>query len=230
MKKIILCAGTLDKKTVGLLECYADAVIGMPMWEKVPGGIGYHPDMLGFAHGNKLWLNEEYYIANSVLFDSLGADIHPCPEPYGRYPDDVRFNAFALGDVLFGRIDSLASDLKSAFASVRNLKQGYSKCSTAVFGNNVITADRGIAAAVGEYGADVLLIDPGTIVLEGYGYGFIGGALVCVSDDTLVSFGDISCHMQSEDVIEFARARGFNIVSAGSGPICDHGGILVLNV
>lgn len=230
MKKIILCASSLDKATLTLLGEYADDVVRMPAWDKIPGGIGYHPDMLGFARGDKLWLNEEYYRANSVLFDSLGADIRPCPEPYGKYPYDVRFNAFALGDTLFGRIDSIAAALKAEFTSVKNLRQGYSKCSAAVFDNNVITADRGIASAVAEYGADVLLVDPGTIVLEGYGYGFIGGALVCVSDDTLVSFGDIRCHMQAEEVLSFVADKGFKIVRSGDLPICDHGGILVLNV
>ncbi|MBQ3099841.1 MAG: hypothetical protein IJC50_02510 [Clostridia bacterium] len=230
MKKIILCSSSLNKNDVYLLGNYADSVVRMPSWDKVPGGIGYHPDMLGFSRGNKLWLNDEYYGANSVLFDSLGADIRLCAEPYGKYPDDVRFNAFNLGDTLFGRADSIAAELKADFASIVNLRQGYSKCSTAVFGNSVITSDHGIARVVAEYGADVLYVDPGTIVLEGYGYGFIGGALVCVSDDTLVSFGDIRCHEQGEEVLNFAAERGFKIVGCGSAPICDYGGILVLYV
>lgn len=230
MKRIIFCADTLSAKEIDLLCRYADSVIPMPRWDKIPGGIGYHPDMLGFARGCKLWLNREYYIANSELFDSIGADICLCDERYGSYPDDVRFNGFAIGDTLFGRAASLCSDLKSDFASVCNLKQGYAKCSAAVFGGNVITADRGIASAVNEFGGDVLLIEPGSVALEGYGYGFIGGALVCVSDDTLVSFGDITTHLQGEEIVRFANDRGFDIVSSRAGGLYDHGGLLVIDV
>ena len=230
MRKIILCSGSLHNAQVSLLGDYADRVVRMPSWDKVPGDIGYHPDMLGFARGDKLWLNDEYYMANSALFDSLGADIRLCTEPYGKYPNDVRFNAFALGDVLFGRADSIAAALKDEFTSVVNLRQGYAKCSTTVFADSVITSDYGIAKTVAEYGADTLYVDPDTIVLPGYGYGFIGGALVCVSDDTLVSFGDIRCHAQGEEVLNFAAERGFGVVGFNGAPICDHGGILVLNV
>ena len=230
MKRIILCADTLSEKETALLCRYADSVVPMPRWDKIPGGIGYHPDMLGFARGGKLWLNREYYTANARLFDCLGADIRLCDERYGKYPDDVRFNAFAIGDTLFGKAGSLCADIKLDFGSVRDLKQGYAKCSAAVFGRSVITADRGIAVAVGDFGGDVLLVEPGSVALEGYGYGFIGGAFVCVSDDTLVSFGDVAAHPQGKEIVRFVNDRGFSIVSSRAGGLYDHGGLLVIDV
>ena len=230
MKKIFLCADTLSKQELSVLSRYADSVVVMPRWDEIPGGIGYHPDMLGFALGNRLWLNREYYSANVDFFDSLGAELCLCSEQYGRYPDDVRFNAFAIGDLLFGRADSLCSELKSAFGSVCNLKQGYAKCSSAVFDGNVITADVGIAAAAKKAGADVLLIEPGFIELAGYDYGFIGGALVCADDHSLISFGDITTHPQGSEIVRFANDRGFEIVSSCAGTLCDHGGLLVLDI
>ncbi len=230
MRKIILCAQTLDDKIKYVLGKYADRVVCMPVWDKIPGGIGYHPDMLGFAYGDKLWLNDGYYRANSSLFDALGADIRLCGEPYGEYPDDVRFNAFVLDGVLFGREASLAESLKAEFAKVRNVRQGYAKCSSAVFGRNVITADCGIASAVNELGGDALQIAPGSVKLPGYDYGFIGGALVCASDDTLVAFGDIETHPQGKEMVDFAADKGYKILSFAGQPLYDHGGILVLNI
>ncbi len=230
MKKIILCAQTLDEKIKYALGEYADSVISMPAWDNIPGGIGYHPDMLGFAFGEKLWLNEEYYRANRSFFDALGADIRPCPEPYGKYPDDVRFNAFVLNGALVGREASLAASLKSEFVRIRNVRQGYAKCSSAVFGNNVITADGGIASAVEELGGDVLHIEPGSVKLPGYDYGFIGGALACVSDDTLMAFGNIEFHPRGSKITAFAADKGYKILSFAGEELCDHGGILVLNI
>jgi len=230
MKKIILCAETLDEKIKYALGRFADSVISMPVWDKVPGGIGYHPDMLGFACGERLWLNGDYYSANRGFFDRLGADIRLCREPYGEYPDDVRFNAFAFGKLLVGREASLAAELKGSFEGVVNVRQGYAKCSTALFGNNAITADRAIASAVSGLGGSVLLIEPGSVSLPGYDYGFIGGALVCVSDDTLIAFGDIENHPQGNEMLAFAADKGYKILSFSGDSLCDHGGILVLNV
>jgi len=230
MKKIILCANTLDGKIKAALGRYADKVDSMPEWGKIPGGIGYHPDMLGFAYADKLWLNGEYYRANSALFDALGADIRLCPEQYGEYPDDVRFNAFVLKDHLIGKENSLALALKDHFCGICNVKQGYAKCSSAVFGDNVITADKGIASSVRELGGVVLQIEPGGVDLSGYNYGFIGGALVEVSGDTLMAFGDIYSHPQGEAMVVFAREKGYGVVSFEGMPLTDHGGILVLSI
>lgn len=230
MKKIILCADTLDDEIVSSLAGYADRVAVMPRWDKIPCGIGYHPDMLGFADGDRLWLNEEYYRANAAFFDGLGADVCPCSEGYGKYPCDVLFNAFAIGEVLIGREDSLAFSLKEHFASVCDVRQGYAKCSSAVFGSNVITADGGIASAARALGACVLQIEPGSVALEGYDYGFIGGALVEVSGDTLMAFGNIHAHVQGDDIVAFAAGKGYRVISFDHLPLTDHGGILSLYI
>lgn len=230
MKKIILCAETLGTDIKAVLSDFADSVVSMPAWDKIPGGVSHHPDMLGFAYGNKLWLNEEYYRANALLFDELGVDIRLCSEPYGEYPNDVRFNTFVFNGVLVGREASLAAELRSSFALVRNVKQGYAKCSCAVFDDNVITADTSIAKAVAELGGNALRIESGSIKLLGYDYGFIGGALVCVSDETLIAFGDIDSHPQGKEIIAFADDKGYKILSFAREELYDHGGILVLNV
>lgn len=230
MKKIILCSEALERENVALLARYADEVAVMPRFDEVPGGIGDHPDMLGFACGERLWLNERYYRANAAFFDGTGADILPCDEPYGKYPRDVRFNALLLDGCLIGRLDSLAKRLRQDHPRALNVRQGYAKCSAALFGSSVITADGGIAAAAGSLGARTLLIGAGGIALEGYDYGFIGGALVCVSDDRLVSFGDIRLHPQGGEIVEFAARSGYEIEYIADMPLVDHGGILVLNI
>ena len=230
MRKVILCADTLGEDIVDCLSCFVDEVKMMPRCDDVPGGIGYHPDMLGFADGSTLWLNDVYYQKNAAFFDELGVCVVPCAEQYGVYPLDVRFNAFAVGRVLVGHRASLSAAVVRAFDSVCDVKQGYAKCSSAVFGNNLITADRGIAVAAEALGASVLLIEPGSILLEGYDYGFIGGALVEVSDDTLVAFGDMSAHPQGAEIEAFANSKGYHIISFANRALTDHGGILVLNI
>lgn len=58
-----------------------------------------------------------------------------------------------------------------------NINQGYARCSTLILNNRTaVTADISVKNALEKDGAKVLLISSGDIKLEGYDYGFIGGA------------------------------------------------------
>jgi hypothetical protein len=93
--------------------------------------------------------------------------------------------------------------------------------------NAVITADKNIARTAEAAGADALLIStaPEKIRLDGYDYGFIGGASGML-EDTVYFTGDISSHPDAERIAEFCKAhKKKKMISLSKETLCDVGGI-----
>ena len=107
------------------------------------------------------------------------------------------------------------------------VSQKYVKCSTAVVDENaVITSDESIYNECRKNSVDVLRIPAGHILLEGYGYGFIGGCCGLLSESILAFSGNIKEHPSHRDIKAFARNYGVYAVSLGKNELYDIGGIL----
>lgn len=128
-----------------------------------------------------------------------------------KYPDNIKYNVVKVGRHVIGKFAHTAEVLKSHFNTKNyeliDVNQGYSKCSTAVVDDHsIITSDKHIKKQALKFGIDVLLIDPGHIVLEGLDHGFIGGAVV--SFDNIVFFnGDVSKHPNYKAIKIFVENR-----------------------
>lgn len=107
-----------------------------------------------------------------------------------------------------------------------DVKQGYTRCSTAVIGkNSAITADSSIYNALTKNGIDVLKIDSGSIRLDGYDYGFIGGACTMIDDGTVAFFGDIKTNPNFRKIERFCIIHNVKIINlAENKPLTDVGG------
>ena len=151
-------------------------------------------------------------------------------EAFGKkYPHDVLFNGFALGNRLFCNTAAFSRTVQ-AFAKengmeIIHVRQGYAKCSTLVLHDKqIITADRGIAAAVAPY-ADVLCIRKGDVALPPYDYGFIGGASF-VLGQSVCFFGDLDTHADAAQIKTCIENNGYKAVSLSDEPLCDCGGAI----
>lgn len=85
-----------------------------------------------------------------------------------NYPLDIILNAVNLDNIFMHNIKYTDSVLLKMIKhkKIINVKQGYSKCSTAIVRNNaVMTSDKKIAKSLYEEGIDVLLLPPGDILL-----------------------------------------------------------------
>jgi hypothetical protein len=67
----------------------------------------------------------------------------------------------------------------------------------------------------------------GVIELDGYGYGFIGGACA-MFDNTLYFCGNIELHPDFEAIRDFCEAHGVALCSLSDGKLYDVGGILFI--
>ena len=148
----------------------------------------------------------------------------------GKYPHCVALNCLYISGKLYGREEAIDVSVKNYCKGngieIVDVKQGYTRCSTAVIGkNSAITADSTIYNALTKNGIDVLKIDSGSIRLDGYDYGFIGGACTMIDDGTVAFFGDIKTHPNFRKIERFCIIHNVKIINlAENKPLTDVGG------
>ncbi len=107
--------------------------------------------------------------------------------------------------------------------------QGYTNCAVCVVSSDaVITSDAGIARDAQHAGLDVLLIQPGHIILDGYPYGFIGGASGKLDEYTILFTGSLDGHPDRKRILDFLQNYGVTPIFLTKEPIFDIGGLITL--
>lgn len=107
------------------------------------------------------------------------------------------------------------------------VSQGYTKCAALVVDDHsIVTADAGVSRAAKTAGMDVLVIAPGHIALDGYRYGFIGGASFIINDNTVAFTGTLDEHPDRDSILTFLAEHGKKPVFLTEGPIFDIGGAI----
>lgn len=161
--------------------------------------------------------------------------IETCRLPVGKnYPYNVRLNCLYISKRLYGNLKAADTSVLD-FCRQNNIhcvhvNQGYARCSALVINERaVITADKSIQKALQNDGVEVLFIQPGHILLEGFNYGFIGGA--SFSDEkTVYFFGDISKHPDFQQMNRFCKKHDAKIkILCKTAPLTDIGGAVILN-
>lgn len=148
-----------------------------------------------------------------------------------RYPFDCALNFTRISQNLIGKQSVICSELnqfaKSEGLNLINVHQGYCKCSTVVIDKDAfITDDRSIYKSGIENGFDCLYISKGSVHLNGFDYGFIGGACVKTSKNNLLFFGDIRKHNDFRRIDEFLKHRDCTYDFIKDYPLTDIGGMI----
>ena len=198
------------------------------------GNAGNVGGRIGAGAGIELPGDMTLYITGKGKLTARGVRcVVPDRLPAGSYPDDVALNCFVVGNFAFGRRDSASPELleflRAQDIEFVDVKQGYARCSVAVVDeHSLITADRGLHRAMTAAGFDVLLIQTGGIVLEGYDTGFIGGCCGKLSADRILFCGDPLHHPDGEGIIDFLSERGVSAESTHDGQLVDFGGFITV--
>ncbi len=150
-----------------------------------------------------------------------------------KYPEDVRLNCAVIGDKIICNVKTVAPEvLEFAYSNdftVINVKQGYSKCSVCVINENaIITDDESIFAAAGKFLNDAQLVSKGSIGLNGYNYGFIGGCCGKIDKNKLAFNGAIESHKDYKLILDFLNRNNVQCVELSDKPLYDIGGIIPL--
>lgn len=141
------------------------------------------------------------------------------------YPYDSIYNLASNGKISIHNFEITDEVLKNAidFEKV-DVKQGYAKCNVLFTKKGVITSDAGIYNKLKD--ERKLLITPGFIDLEGYEYGFIGGA--SGFDDCVYFLGDVRTHKDFLKIKSFLDEEKTDFVNLGEGNLKDYGSLIFL--
>lgn len=189
-----------------------------------------HADMQVLPINNDVFiLNECTKLKNKLKNKNL----INCSKKAGKmYPENILLNFLFLNNTLYGKMSAIDRILLE-YCQMNNIKmvnvnQGYTRCSTLVVNENaVITSDLSIEEAMKNNGVDVLLISSGNIILDGFDYGFIGGASGKIDDDTIVFFGNAEKHPDFDRINHFCKLYNSNIeILYPDLPLTDIGGIV----
>ncbi len=183
-----------------------------------------------------LLINDSLFILNECL--SLAEKLSHknlcfCANYAGnKYPENILLNFLFIGNTLYGKLSAIDKNLLD-YCSENNIKtinvnQGYARCATLVLNNNAaITSDASIEKALRTNGVEVLVISQGNIALDGYNYGFIGGASGKIDRNTIVFFGNITRHPDFALINAFCKKHNTEIkILCNNMPVTDIGGIV----
>lgn len=209
--------------------------IFIPDNPNVDGRLSGHADLSVFhAGGEEIWLAP--YLRGSAFaarLAALGARVHIADISQSPvYPRDAQLNIAALGSAfIYNPKASYApvTEYLAAACGMRGapVRQGYAKCSVLVVDEHaIITQDAGIARAARGIGLDVLEIAPGHVALDGFEYGFLGGASFKLAEDTVAFTGTLAAHPDWARISAFLAARGVSAVYLTAQPLFDIGSAL----
>ena len=150
-----------------------------------------------------------------------------------KYPEDVRLNCTIIDNILICNEKTVAPEiLEFAYVSefrIVNVNQGYSRCSICIINENaIITDDKSIYTAAGNFLNDVEFVSKGSIGLDGYNYGFIGGCCGKIDKNTIAFNGRIESHADYKIIIDALNRNNVGFVELTDKPLYDIGGIIPL--
>lgn len=193
----------------------------------VSGPVSCHADVLYLKTDSNSFIVSDCQQNNINLLEQKGFIVKKIKLSAG-YKTESRLNMVITDKTVICNPKTCAADIFNNDKTVIAVNQGYTKCSTIVIDNdNFITEDNGIYTALEKAGKNCLLIAKGYAELQGYNYGFIGGASAFLSAiNTLLFFGNIKTHPDYIKIEEFCRRCGINTDYIKEIPLQDIGGFV----
>ena len=242
MTKYLLLGEDAYRRYADILGGYGFVPIMLAREPRVNHIVSAHADTLVFEAYGRIIMNREYF-ERLELPDELARRVELSEDcPHGGYPDDVCWNGLVIGNCLVAKQSAISSDLHRLGLKPVNVKQGYARCSVLALKSvgAAVTSDAGIADALAQNDICVLTITPGSIMLDGCDYGFIGGATFVDEVDCACSlraavkpsvyfFGSPARHPDCQKLLEFLRSYVYQPVFL-PGELTDYGGAIVVNV
>jgi hypothetical protein len=232
MKFAVAGASLRSDDELGLIK-NGFKTIKIPSCDTISGSVSTHADTVLFFLRDRLFMPRDYFEANRAVLEEILelASLKPMLTvslPRSPYPNDVPLCALNVGDrAVIGSRRHLAPEIISFCEEngipIHNTRQGYAKCTAAYMGG-IISADPSTLLAAERCMIDSLRISPGSVLLDGYDYGFIGGASG-FDGRSLYFCGDVDLHPDGSAIRSFCDDHGIGCVSLSPLPLHDVGGI-----
>ncbi|WP_291579209.1 DUF6873 family GME fold protein [Clostridium sp. UBA6640] len=234
--KLAIVDFRISNSEIKALQTLGCKVLKCPPNAKLYDAVCGHPDMLIHTISkstlmthismDKTFIN---LLQNDFNFDVIFSK----NELKEKYPYDITLNAVNLRDYFIHNIKYTDEFLLKYMSdkTLINVRQGYTKCSTAIVNDNaIITSDNSIAKALKETTIDILLLPPGDIELSGLDYGFIGGSCGLLDEKHLVFYGDLKKYKYGSEVLTFLDKYNITPIYLSDNNLIDRGSIFFLDV
>lgn len=208
-----------------------------PLWLKnnefVDERLSGHCDLMAAHLGGRRIVACEF-LKNSQLFDNIEipeVELLTVPDPTGKaYPMDAGLNFCLIGRKLIYNPNTANCAVVSKLdCEMIPCKQGYTKCSICVVDENaIITADTKIAQIAAENGIEALLVEKDIAALDGFEYGFIGGASFKIDRNKIAFTGIIKNTDEKNKIESFLSRRGIEAIYLTEHELFDIGSAIPL--
>ncbi|MCR3759827.1 hypothetical protein KYB31_12700 [Clostridium felsineum] len=208
-------------------------IILTPICKDISFPISGHPDEVICKVSDKLMIIYKNSTSEFIAsIKNLGIHIIKSSNTLeNEYPNDVALNGVVLKDFFIHNIKYTDPSLYNNILdkTIINVKQGYTKCSTAVINDYALmTSDIGIANSASKFNLDVLLLPPGDIVLPGFEYGFIGGSCGLINKNTLAFYGNLEKYKFKNKVLNFLNKHNIKPIYLSDSKLIDRGSIITI--
>ena len=234
MEKILLYGSGVPNSITDVFKAFRYDVMQVPKCSLIAEAVSTHPDMLFSVIGEgRVITDRGYFAANKTFFDALkkkGVTVTLSERSLSdKYPNDILFDAIRTERLLVGNLKHTVPELFGDGIKAVNVRQGYALCSTLLLDGAAISSDVGICDALRKNGYEALQIQSGGIRLNGYGYGFIGGAsAVLQREKAVLFFGNVYKHPDGERIVRFCEERGYKVYCDEGTPLTDCGGVKII--
>lgn len=235
--KYLVCDSRVDPLILSELKTMGISVLTVSSSVHLQTPVSAHADMNMFHIGGGEFITSRDFetefnqylktvLENEKLCEKIN-NRQVSEELKREYPNDVLLNAVAVGEYIICNPKTVSKDiLHSTDKEIISVKQGYTKCSTAVVSEQaIITDDITIYNSV-KNKIDALLIEHGEVKLNGYDYGFIGGCTGKLSSDILAFSGDVKKSKYTYDIISFCRNHRVECISLSNSSLYDYGSLV----
>lgn len=218
----------------GPISKYCKTIIEMPDNPLTDSRLSGHIDLTMLKTGPDevmLPCNLKGSEIESILNYSGIRTIYTDKEQGSIYPDDVPVNVCVSNDFIIYNPDTADEKIKEIFRDRMQIKvkQGYTGCSVCNVGkNSIITSDSGIHYSASKAGINSLLIKPGYIDLNGYDYGFIGGASFLINGKLFFT-GTLKEHPSWKEIELFIEKMNISYENLTDKRAFDIGGALIFD-
>lgn len=192
--------------------------------------VSKHADILSNYVGKSIFLVDKNQVELCKFIEDNDGKTVLIDNVQSPYPNDCQLNFADIGDYIICNKSILTEEIANKLPQKKiiDVKQGYSKCSVCICKRNtVITDDISVYNAVLQYdNINSLLVEKGSVHINKYDYGFIGGCCGLINKNTLLFNGDLSLHSDFDKIKNFLYDNGVNYIDIKGKPLTDIGSII----
>lgn len=219
-----------DSALKKLFEDLSIIVVNVTENQLLEAPVSKHADILANYVGKSTFLVDKNQKELCSLIENNGGKSVIIDNIKSPYPNDCMLNFADIGDYIICNKSILTEEIIKMLPNkpIIDVKQGYSKCSVCIVKHNaIITDDISIYNAVSQYdNIKSLLVEKGSVHIDKYDYGFIGGCCGLIGKDLLLFNGDLSTHTDFDKIKIFLYDNGVNYIDIKGKPLTDIGSII----